>query len=180
MIYPLRGDAGNRRFLPVKIEKRIDVDYVRANLDMLIGEAASLEAAGDLFLMPQEVLPDARARQESVRAQSDFEIHLHGWFADKTHPGYILPADLAALLKDALGRSVPPNQYGNSMRRLEFEQMTPRLVDGITRVWCRGGMDGAHRYSVQRLSDNRLAPRQMFAGATGHGGATVVPMARAQ
>jgi hypothetical protein len=177
---PLRGDAGNRRFLPVKIEQRIDVDFVRANLDLLIGEAATLEAAGDLFLMPQEVLPDARARQEAVRAQSDFEIHLHGWFAEKAYPGYILPADLASLLKDATGRSVPPNQYGKTMRRLGFEQMTPRLTDGITRVWCRGNMDGAHRYSVHRLSDNRLAPKMMFAGAMGQGGATVVPMARAQ
>jgi hypothetical protein len=177
---PLRGDAGNRRFLPVKIEKRIDVDFVRANLDLLMGEAATLEASGDLFLMPPDVIPDARARQESVRAQSDFEIHLHGWFADKTHPGYILPADLASLLKDATGRSVPPNQYGKTMQRLGFESMTPRLVDGTTRVWCRGGMDGAHRYSVHRLGDNRLAPKMMFAGAMVPGGATIVSMVRAQ
>jgi hypothetical protein len=53
-----------------------------------------------------DVIPDVRARQNSVCAQSDFEIHLHGWFADKMHPGFILRADRAALLKDATGRSV--------------------------------------------------------------------------
>lgn len=176
---PLRGDAGNRRFLPVRIEKRIDIDFVRANIEQIVGEAAMLEAAGELFLIPHDVLPEARARQEDARAESDFEIHLNAWFAGKVGATYILPADLAAVLKDATGRSVPSNQYGMTMRRLGFVQMTARLGGEPTRVWCRGGMDGAHRYAVHRGVDGRSCPKlPMLAPPppTPSGSAVVLPI----
>ncbi len=163
---PLRSDSGNRRFLPVAVPKPIDIDWVRENLPQIMGEAATLEAGGELFLIPPDVIPEARARQEAVRAVSEFEVHLNGWFEGDTCPAYILPPDLATLLKDATGRSVPPNQYGKAMRRLGFVTMTPELAGKKTRLWCRGGMEDAERYTLHRDSNNgRMYPKQMFAEA---------------
>lgn len=180
---PLRGDAGNRRFLPVRIDQRIDIDFVRDNFEHIIGEAAALEAAGELFLIPPDVLPEARARQEDARAESDFEIHLNAWFAGKAGATYILPADLATLLKDTTGRSIPSNQYGTAMRKLGFVKMTARLAGVPTGVWCRGGIDGAHRYAVHRGMDGRsypklpmLAPPPPMPGGT----AVVLPLIKPQ
>lgn len=155
---PLRSDTGNRRFLPVHISKPIDMDFVRDNLTQIIGEAATLETAGESFMLPRDVIPEARARQEAVRAEADFEVHLDAWFGRTSAPGYVLAADLATMLKDATGRSIPPSHYGNAMRRLGFVQVKPRLNGEQMRVWCRGGMEGAHHFSMCRMADGRRVP----------------------
>lgn len=170
---PLRDATGNRRFLPVRIDTRIDIDFVRANFEQIIGEAAYLEATGEQFLIPADVLPEARARQEDARAESDFEIHLNSWFGANNGPTYILPADLTLLLKDVTGRSVPSNVYGAAMRRLGFIQVKPRINGEQTRVWCRGEMARAHRFVVHRSNDGRSHPRLT---SNAPGGATVVPI----
>lgn len=157
---PLRDATGNRRFLPVHITRRIDTKWLRANIEQLIGEAAALESAGDKFLIPDEALPAAHAMQESARSESDFEIILHDWFGDeRAGPAYIMPADLTTALRDAIGRSVPPNQYGAAMRKLGFESVTVRLGEGRKpRAWCRGGMEGARRYILTQDSAGRRKP----------------------
>jgi hypothetical protein len=40
------------RFLPVRVEGRIDVEWLRANARQVIGEAAAREAAGEAFSIP--------------------------------------------------------------------------------------------------------------------------------
>ena len=158
--------------------------FVRDNLDQIIGEAAVLEAAGDLFLIPRELIPEARARQEDARAEADFEIHLNAWFAGKTGAAYILPADLATLLKEVTGRSIPSNQYGAAMKRLGFVQLKPRLGASReqTRVWCRGGIDGAQRYSIHRGGDGRAFPKLPFLATppVPAGSAVVLPLPMAR
>lgn len=157
---PLRDTTGNRRFLPVRITRKIDHRWLRANIRQIIGEAASCESAGDRFLIQSEALPAARAAQESARAESDFEVTLQDWFGDdRAGPGYIFPADLATAMRDALGRSVPPNQYGAAMRKLGFENVTTWLGEGRKpRIWSRGGMEGARRYMLAQTSDGRRKP----------------------
>jgi Virulence-associated protein E len=156
---PLRDATGNRRFLPVRISERIDIEWVRENIEQLIGEAATLEAAGELFLIPDDVIAEAQERQEEAREEADFEIHLNAWFGNKVAASYILPTDLAMLLKEATGRSVPSNQYGTHMRKPGFLQSTPRIAGATTRMWCRDGIEGAQRYIVHRGMDGRLLPK---------------------
>jgi predicted P-loop ATPase len=160
---PLRDATGNRRFLPIRIDRKIDVDFVRANIDQIFGEAAALESGGELFLIPADVLPEARARQEAARAESDFEIHLASWFSADAGAAFVLPADLATLLKDATGRSVSPNAYGTAMRRLGFFKTTGRVNGAPAGVWVRGAFLDARRYEVQRdMKTGRAYPKVMF------------------
>lgn len=157
---PLRDTTGNRRFLPVRIDRPIDIDWLRKWRDQIIGEAAALESAGELFLLPRDVLPAARAQQEGARAEADFEVYLRGWFEQDVGPVYVLPADLSTALKTATGRSVPPNVYGSTMRALGFEQATPRLHGGPpVRLWHRGPIEGARRFSSAHMpAANIIAP----------------------
>lgn len=156
---PLRDATGNRRFLPVRIEQPIDIDWVRVNLDQLIGEAAALEAAGEDFRIPDDVAADARARQEDARTEGDFELFLQDWFGHSQAPCYVLASDLATALKDSLGRSVQPNVYGSAMRRMGFIRGTPRLDGKTERVWYRGETTGSTRYVLVKSGDNRTALR---------------------
>jgi hypothetical protein len=82
------------RFLPVRVEGRIDVEWLRANARQVIGEAAAREAAGEAFSIPDEVLPEARAQQEAARQESPVEVLLQGWFADKPDDVFIKSVDL--------------------------------------------------------------------------------------
>lgn len=177
---PLRDANGNRRFLPVHIRQRIDIDWLRTNLAQIIGEAARLEAAGDLFLIPSAVIPEARARQDESRAESDFEIYLTDWFGRDDSPAFILSSDLATLVRSAVGRSVPANQYGTAMRRLGFFQGTRRVDGKSARVWCRGNSDQAQQYtSLRRPIDGRPV-LQLPPLPQPEGGAAVLPMIRPQ
>jgi hypothetical protein len=141
---PLRDTTGNRRFLPVRVE-RIDIEWLRANVEQIFGEAATLEAAGDNFLIPNEVLGEARARQEMARAEADFEVYLHGWIKDAPDGTYVRSADIQTALRDAVGRSIVGKAYGPVMKRLGF-------LDGSTahagRVWYKGQREAATRAYV--------------------------------
>ncbi|MBI5128950.1 MAG: hypothetical protein HZA66_05880 [Rhodopseudomonas palustris] len=149
---PLRDATGNRRFLPVRISQAIDIEWLRRCRDQVIGEAAALESAGSLFLLPRDVLTEARANQEGARAESDFEVYLRSWFEQDSGPVYVQPADLSTALKTATGRSVPPNVYGATMRALGFVQATPRLHGGPpVRLWHRGPIEGARRFSTVHM-----------------------------
>jgi len=177
---PLRGDTGNRRFLPVRIEKRIDIEFLQANLTQILGEAATLEAAGEKFLIPYDVIPEARARQDEARSESDYEIYLRTWFADGATAAYVLPADISTALRDATGRSVPSGQYGAIMRRLGFIQMKPRLDGEQTRIWLRGSREGARRYAICKGVDGRMALKTAPSAqpAVPSAGATILPIVR--
>lgn len=152
---PLQDPTGNRRFLPIAVPNEVNLNWLSDNISQLIGEAATLEAAGADFALPRDVWATATERQEAARSQSDFEIYLNGWFLEGP-TGWVTAADVASLLKEATGRSVAPNQYGKVMKALGFESKLAR-PDG--RVWRRG--TGA-RWTTHRDSSGRLCPRQMF------------------
>ena len=162
----LEDDSGNRRFLPVNVVGDIDLAWVRANLPQLIGEAAAgLATCGEEKIeLPREVWDIAAEYQEAARARSDYEIHLANWFAGDA-AGYISSADLAVLLRDVTGRSIPANQYGKVMRHLGFENKLQRVDKrSPAQTWWRG--DGA-RWTVDRdIKTGRLWPRQMFASVS--------------
>lgn len=162
---PLSDESGNRRFLPISVPDALDLRWLSENIRNLVGEAAALHSQGADFSLPREVWNAATVHQEAARAQSDFEIHLEGWFPTPGPDGYVTAKDLTDLLKDAIGRSLAPKQYGKTMRRLGFEQDQKSKVG---RVWVRGaGGTNAARWAVSRDGSGRAVVKQMFAGVTG-------------
>jgi predicted P-loop ATPase len=169
----LRDATGNRRFLPVRIERKIDVEWVRENLQQLFAEAAVLESAGADFHMPADVLSDAQTHQESARAESDFEAHLDAWFEGDT-PALVGAADIAVLLREATGKSIAANRYGPIMRRLGFIETRCYVAKKRVRVWLRGDEQQAQRVTVSRETHTgRLIPR--MGGTAGQIAALMCP-----
>jgi len=153
----LRDATGNRRFLPVRVERQIDVNWVRENLDQLLGEAAAMHTAGATFEISSDVIPQAREHQDAARAGADFETFLEHWF-DGDQPTLVAAADVAALLREATGRSVPANKYGTTMKRLGFVDGTVRIGGRPTRAWRRGAADPTHLVALHRNGNGQLVP----------------------
>lgn len=140
---PLTDTTGNRRFLPVPIKTEIDLEWLKANKDQLIGEAAALESAGDDFTIPRTLWAAAAEHQEKARTQSDAEVILTEWFGepqtapDKTE--YITAMDLTFIMeKLGSSRYMSNAQRGRLMRNMGFRQEKPYIGQTRTVIWVRG------------------------------------------
>jgi predicted P-loop ATPase len=123
---PLLSDTGNRRFLPVKLLREIDLAWIDANLDQLIGEAAVLQTAGELFLIPREVIPEARAIQEDARDVSGTEVFVREWFEDRPDDTYVTSGDLErALIASKTGRI--QGAVREALRKIGFVKFQQRM-----------------------------------------------------
>jgi len=84
---PLNDPTGGRRFLPVVVLGDIKLEWMRANIDQLIGEACVMEAAGADFQLPPDVWDVAAVHQEAARERTIMEEELRDYFeAGKWQP----------------------------------------------------------------------------------------------
>jgi predicted P-loop ATPase len=153
----LMSDTGNRRFLPVRIEHAINVEWLHLHGHQLIGEAAALESAGETFALPRDVWGDATERQEASRQVAEYELHLAEWFAPSPLAIYVTAADLSELVKAAAGRSVNAKNYTKAMRRLGFTKGARRTDGKPTAVWHRGDLATATRVTTQQVGNRTVA-----------------------
>lgn len=137
---PLSDPTGNRRFLPVPVNQEIDLQWLRENVDQLIGEAAVLESRGDDFAIPREVWAVAAQYQDRARSASDAEIMFNEWFGEGNtdQVTYITAADLQWLCKNINGRGVSTGLRGQLMRKLNFQHAQPWIAGERKSVWFRG------------------------------------------
>lgn len=163
---PLIDDTGNRRWLPVQVAGEIDLAFLSAHRDQLIGEGAALESQGDTFAMPRDVWADAAVRQNAARAVPEWEMVLGEWLGD-TDAVFVTAADLSELVRSAAGgRTVDARFYGKTMRALGFEQDGKR-VDGKTcKVWFRGSKTAANRYVLSNDGGRARPVLRLSASAT--------------
>lgn len=170
---PLTDNTGNRRFLPVRVNQMIDKNWLAANIDQLIGEAATLEAAGETFRLPESVWATATEHQEAARAESDMEIQLIDWFAETDAIGsmsYITAKDLSRLSDLARWREGPPAR-AVIMRRMLFRDEIVRVDGKKIRAWVRGEqparviVERGVRYSIGM--DSSGGPRISVGRSTG-------------
>ena len=150
---PLRDATGNRRFLPVQVQGEINLEWLRANVEQLIGEAAVRYAAGEQFAIPRSVWEEAARHQEAARTKSAVEELIYQWFdLPATANVFITSGDLLHALKLA-GQSA---HYGRFMEKLGYRSR-PEFVASEgkkARVWYRGN---AHRIDETFA---RMRPRQ--------------------
>ncbi len=74
----LPSQTGNRRFWPLKVEREIDLDKVRAVRLKLWGEAARWESAGESIVLDRHLWAEAEAGQEARRVVHPWEPLLEG------------------------------------------------------------------------------------------------------
>ena len=150
---PLSDMTGNRRFLPVHVAQEIDLDWLRANIGQIIGEAATVEASGASFDIPREIWSDAAAHAEAARSQSNMEVLFREWFAETPQTGtaFIVASDLIMLCQKAELRD-SNTRRGAIMHSLGFRHERPYIGGKQSAVWFRGpsGLPKAiERESVQ-------------------------------
>jgi hypothetical protein len=141
----VRGSApayptSNRRFLPVLVETELNLDWLRANVGQLIGEAAHLESKGETFAIPKELWGVATERQEAARTESDIETKFSEWFGETSMTGrwsYITAGHLVDICMIAGWRSNNSGR-GSVMKRLGFRSENPYVGGKKVRVWVRG------------------------------------------
>ena len=154
----LEDQSGNRRFLPVTVPGEIRFNWLRANVEQLVGEAAHFESQGETFNLPRELWAEAAERQEAARAKADFELILDELFAPERGPLLISAADLVVRMRNAAGRPIAPKQLAPAMRGLGFVSASQRL-DGVTaKVWRRGSAETAVR--IPRFSAQPMFPQR--------------------
>lgn len=136
---PLTDTSGNRRFMPICIKTDIDLEWLSANICQLVGEAATLEAAGDDFTIPRDVWSIAAEHADAARSQSDIEILFREWFTETPHTmiAYIMASDLTTLCRMADLRS--SNGHRSAiMHSLGFRIERPYIGGKQSAVWYRG------------------------------------------
>jgi predicted P-loop ATPase len=69
----LQSQTGNRRFWPVAIRRRIDIDLLRRDRLQLLGEAATHESRGDSIVLDEALWPAAATEQERRRTKDSWE-----------------------------------------------------------------------------------------------------------
>jgi hypothetical protein len=130
---PLADPSGNRRFLPVHVVGSSNLDWLRANIDQIIGEAARRHAQGESFAIPEELWALTRAAQESARAMTAVEEAIYDWFDRPEGAFYIVAGDIGRALKMA---GLPAqSRYGVFMEKLGWH--FAQVGRDRTRVWIK-------------------------------------------
>jgi hypothetical protein len=153
---PLADATGNRRFLPVHVQGEVDTDWLRANVEQIIGEAAAREAADESFAIPREVWDIAGRHQEAARNMSPTEEYCYDWFDRPLPYGvYITSEDLKRAFK-MVGQTA---RYGAFMDKIGYRSELLSLPEGRKcRVWVR--------HASNRLVECvRMVPSQREANA---------------
>ncbi len=169
----LASTTGNRRFLPVRLNREIDIKWMKANVDQIIGEAAVRHAAGESFSIPRHLWSTAGEHQEGARARRPFEIHLDEWFGgdDRLHV-YITAGDLqecVASIDSRIGTA-----YTERMRALGFTDGKKHVPGkGTVAVWCRGEKNGATRLFTR--TDGKITRPMLMPTPTGVAAPVPVP-----
>ena len=139
---PLTDATGNRRFLPVRVDVAIDLEWLSANMAQIVAEAAALEAGGETFDLPEAVWDVAAEHQEAARSISDAELRLTDWLAPTDMQGevsFVMASDLAELMAIAGYRNSSTTGRGTIMKRLGFEQqLIPIAGKRRMQAWVRG------------------------------------------
>jgi hypothetical protein len=154
---PLSDLTGNRRWLPVRINREIDIEWLRANVTAIIGEAAARESKGDTFRIPRELWGVAAVHQTAATETPEYQNVLKEWLTPKGLPVFMTIADLSHIAREAAGgRMVKASEYNRVVEKLGFRRQTKRVDGRPTDVWLHGDGKDAYRLTASSL---RTMPR---------------------
>jgi predicted P-loop ATPase len=148
---PLRDESGNRRFLPVHVIGEVDLEWLRTNVEQLIGEAAVRDSRGETFGIPREVWDEANHHQEAARAMTPVEELCYEWFDRPTGSYFITAGDL----NHAIKLTGQKGRYASFMDKMGWRSGTLLIPDTgrKSRVW--------YKHTNDNLAECiRLAPAQ--------------------
>jgi hypothetical protein len=154
----LHDPTGNRRFWPVKCEKRIDVGWVRANREQLFAEAVAIYQAAQECPACKPLLPSERCAEHRWYLTDEEELELA-----TEHKNYEATHPWSDIIEDWLGEQLilePPVTAGRiliEVLKKHADQVTradEMVVSGILKQlgWIRRRKDvnGRLRWVYER------------------------------
>ncbi|MBR0735774.1 hypothetical protein JQ581_02445 [Bradyrhizobium liaoningense] len=141
---PLLSQTGNRRWLPVHIADKIDVEWVRENIEQIYAEAADWHASGEDFRIPEALWTVAGKHQDAARERTGAEDVLA--FALGDADCYVTAADVQTFASE---RSLPLRDVRAALKGLGFVSVAHREGDDIRKVWRRGSPEAAIRFKAE-------------------------------
>lgn len=131
---PLLSQTGNRRWLPVHVVGRIDIEWVRENIEQLYAEAAQWHATGEDFRIPEALWAVAGKHQDAARERTGAEDVLAFTFGD-ARDCYVTAADVQTFASE---RKLPLRDVRAALKGLGFTSVAHREGDEVRKVWRRG------------------------------------------
>jgi predicted P-loop ATPase len=144
----LRDTTGNRRFLPVRID-RFDIAAIERDKDQLWAEAAHFESAGASIRLPAELWHDAQNEQLARVVEDPFFEILLSKFGDDG-PSRVLATQVWGLLDREPGKQSQADnkRMGEAMRRLGFTRKRLRASGSPAYWYVRGNDDAAPPFDL--------------------------------
>lgn len=134
----LMDATGNRRFWPVKIEKEVDLEYIKANREQLFAEASYRLKNGETYWEFKE----EESKKEVVREQQERLVQ-DEWME-------VISEVVALTTEVSMSRifeklNIPPekansresHRVGRCLKMLGFKRITKRDGDKTKRVWVK-------------------------------------------
>jgi hypothetical protein len=141
---PLLSQTGNRRWLPVRVDGEIDLDWIRDNREQLYAEAAEWHASGEDFRIPKALWSVAGQHQDAARERTGAEDVLAFSFGEE-RDCYVTAADVQLFASE---RRLPLKDVRAALKGLGFASKAQR--DGtVGRVWRRGNAGTAVRFKAE-------------------------------
>lgn len=135
----LKDDTGNRRWLPVSLEKQADIEWLKENREQLFAEAfyRVIVKGETTYEYPKEPLEEL---QESRREWSDYDEKLLLWFVslpeEKKEEGISLHEACNAILKDVRIGKLEEIQVASILRRmLHLENRNKKINGAVLKRW---------------------------------------------
>lgn len=141
---PLLSQTGNRRWLPVHVVDKVNIEWVRENIKQIYAEAAVWHATGEDFRIPEVLWAVAGKHQDAARERTGAEDVLAFAFAD-VKDCYVTAADVQTFASE---RGLPLRDVRAALRRLGFNAMAHRDGDDVRKIWRRGSPT-AVRFKVE-------------------------------
>jgi hypothetical protein len=132
---PLLSQTGNRRWLPVHVVDKINLDWIRENREQLYAEAAEWHAEGENFRIPESLWTKAAEHQEAARERTGAEDVL-GFAFEGVTDCYVTSADVQLFASE---RRLPLKDVRAALKRMQFKRVAHRDGDDVSKVWRRGG-----------------------------------------
>lgn len=142
---PLLSQTGNRRWLPVHVVDKIDIEWVRENVEQLYAEAANWHAAGEDFRIPEALWAVAGRHQDAARERTGAEDVLAFTFGD-ARDCYVTAADVQTFASE---RGLPLRDVRAALKGLGFAPVPHRDGDDVRKVWRRGRSEAAIRFKAE-------------------------------
>lgn len=142
---PLLSQTGNRRWLPVHVVDKIDIEWVRENIEQLYAEAANWHAAGEDFRIPEALWAVAGRHQDAARERTGAEDVLAFTFGD-VRDCYVTAADVQTFASE---RGLPLRDVRAALKGLGFAPVPHRDGEDVRKVWRRGHSEAAIRFKAE-------------------------------